>query len=322
MEALGYTASIAPELTALARPLADAKLHPKNIRKHRLEKIAQSLTTHGQRAPIIVQSSTGYIVKGNGTWEAAKMLGWDRIAMSVQDMNDTMALGFLYADNRASDLASYDRKKLRDGLAAMIEGPGLLDTLWEIDEFEDLDEEFRGVTTLATLPVSESDPVIEGGSPVEATAPDPRKKMREVPMVFTAEEHAMFTGWLTVLCGAFQVTQRQGAIYEAVRRQAIVENGGAQITGRIPEKQVPGQTAMEDIIPIGADSDAVADIVDAVEVTSERLAEAGAANRARSEGRDWSQSSSAPEKPTEYVIQTGPAAGDVVPVPTAADFDF
>lgn len=252
---IGYEARIVPELQAMIHPLKDAKPHPDNVRKHRLEKIAQSLQTHGQRAPIIVQRSSGYIVKGNGTWAAAKMLGWEHIAMSFQEMDDGMAMGFLFADNRASDLASYDRKKLRDGLASMVEGPGLLDTLWEVEEFEDLDEEFRGIATLPEAEGPEPDPLVAQADEVPAPPLDPRKRMREIPMVFTAEHHALFTGWLAVLMKAFGMSKAQDTIYEAVKRQAALEAGAGAVTGpaRKPDAPAEGQTSIAEALGEPAD---------------------------------------------------------------------
>lgn len=229
----GYATNIADELKELARPLEDAHPHPDNARKHRLEKIAQSLSKHGQRSPIIVQASTGNIVKGNGTWEAAKILGWHELAMVFQEMSDEEAFAYLLDDNRPSDLASYDRKKLHAGLKRMMDGPGLLDTLWEVEEFEDLDEEFRGI---ATLPPKSPDGTPEqaegveaGGTPASPVVPG--EKMREVPIVLTAADHALFVERLRILKKAFHTSSTIDTIVEAVRRQATAEAEGATMTG-------------------------------------------------------------------------------------------
>jgi hypothetical protein len=227
---LGYELKVAPELKDFVRPISDIKPHPDNPRTHRIEKIAQSLQTHGQRALVIVQASTGYIVKGNGTYDAARLLGWNALAMSKQDMSDAMALAFLYADNRASDLASYERKLLHKGLKKLVDGPGLMDTLWEADEFADLDEEQRG---LAAMSETGEDDDLADADDSEAVAPQkPAEKMREVPMVFTATEHAMFVEWLGVLKRSFGISGAQATIYEALRRQAELETSGAAITGK------------------------------------------------------------------------------------------
>lgn len=230
---LGYTAKIVPELEPLARPITDAAPHPKNVRKHSIEKIAQSLEQHGQRAPIVVQSSTGLIVKGNGTHAAATLLGWDVLAQVWQEMTDDEALAFLYADNRTSDLATYDRKKLRDGLKEMLKGPGLFDSLWEVAEFEDLDEELNGATVLAQQESGAryADDGVENTARKERAAL-PGEKMREVPLVLTIADHAMFVERLKVLQRAFGTTGTIATVAEAIKRQAEAEAAGTQITGR------------------------------------------------------------------------------------------
>lgn len=52
---------------------------PNNVRIHtkrNLDTIKNSLKEFGQVKPILVQKSTNYIIAGNGTYQAAKALGW------------------------------------------------------------------------------------------------------------------------------------------------------------------------------------------------------------------------------------------------------
>lgn len=74
--------------------------------------IAESLRTHGQYRPIVAQVSTRYILAGNHTWRAARVLGWKDIAVSWLDVDDETARRVLIADNRLTDLASYDNENL------------------------------------------------------------------------------------------------------------------------------------------------------------------------------------------------------------------
>lgn len=229
-------------------PIDSVKEHPQNPRKHRVEMIARALQEFGQRSPIVVAKDTNFILKGNGTHKAAKMLGWGQIAVIWSELEGDAATAYMLSDNRPSDLATYDRKKLRDGLAAMVAGPGLNSTLWGEEEFEDLDEEFRGV---ATLPQTSSDDAGDGASAEAApTAPkaDPAKKMREVPFVFTAAEHALFMEWLSQLKTAFGTNDWKETVYEAIRRQAVAEGGGHVQTGIKAPEQVPGQVGLDEAI--------------------------------------------------------------------------
>jgi hypothetical protein len=79
--------------------------------------IAESLQTHGQYRPIVVQSSTGLILAGNHTYRAAVLLGWDQIAVTYVDVDDDTATRILLVDNRTNDLATYDES----ALAALLE---------------------------------------------------------------------------------------------------------------------------------------------------------------------------------------------------------
>lgn len=216
-----FETKIAPELTQWVRPITDATPHPKNIRKHNIASIARSLEAHGQRTPIVVQQSTGLIVKGNGTWEAAIKLGWTDLAQIWQDFPDeTVALAYLAADNRASDRASYDREKTVDLLKLMVAGPGLFDTLWEMDELEDLIAE-GGVPE---TPIAEfKGDYVDAGEVHDARAARGLKsgqKMKETPLVMTLEQHGEFMEQVQKLRKAYGTTGIITTVMEAVRREA------------------------------------------------------------------------------------------------------
>lgn len=216
-----FEAKIAPELKQFIRPIGDASRHPDNIRKHRLDKIAQSLRSHGQRAAIVVQASSGLIVKGNGTHEAAEMLGWTELAQIWQEMSDDEAIAFLYADNKASDFSTYDRDKTIAGLQKLVAGPGLFDTLWEIEELADLVEEAEGVATLAPQATDAALAIATetvGGEPITASKAPP-ERMKEVPLVMTLAEHAAFVDQVKTLSKRYGTSGTIATITEAVKRE-------------------------------------------------------------------------------------------------------
>lgn len=110
--------------------------YAKNPRIGDVGAIAQSLKTNGQYRPLVVRADTREILAGNHTWQAAKHLGWSTIAISlVHDITDEEAARIVLADNRYSDLATYDNQALADLLATLddLEGTGYapadLDTL-------------------------------------------------------------------------------------------------------------------------------------------------------------------------------------------------
>lgn len=233
-DALGYKAKIAPEIEADARDIRTAQPHPANARKHDLERIKQSLTKYGQRFTIVVQASTGFVVKGNGTWQAARDLGWERLAMSLQDLDDDTAEGFLYADNHASDSAEYDRAKLIAGLEKYVEGPGLFDTLWTIDELEDLiaaeDAVPEAGATAFTGALAEAPEVTAARIAAGEVMGD---KRREIPLVYTVADHALFVGWIKGLQKKWGAGGVMGTVYEAVKRQAELEGTGVATSGEV-----------------------------------------------------------------------------------------
>ena len=93
-------------------------LDPNNARKHdekNLEAIKGSLTKFGMQKPIVVDKK-GVVLAGNGTLAAAKALGWEKIAVVRTDLEGFNAAAYALADNRTSELASWDEDVLGKSL--------------------------------------------------------------------------------------------------------------------------------------------------------------------------------------------------------------
>ncbi len=119
--------------------------HPRNVRQGDIGAISESLKAHGQFRAITYQKSTGRILAGNHTWKAAKALGWKKIIASAKVCDDEQALKILLADNRSSDLATYDDKELMDLLKELsINDPLLQGTLYDGDDLDDLVYKMQG----------------------------------------------------------------------------------------------------------------------------------------------------------------------------------
>lgn len=117
---------------------------PANLRRHgirNLDAIKASLRKFGQQKPIVV-SGEDIILAGNGTWEAAKSLGWDKIKIVRTTLKGSDATGFSIADNRTAALAEWDETALAETLRAL--------------QSEDFDIEAAGFTA------EELDALIEG----------------------------------------------------------------------------------------------------------------------------------------------------------------
>lgn len=104
-------ATIVPGLHSLVVPIGTLNLDEENVRKHderNIESIKESLKKFKQRKPIIVQASNMRVEAGNGTFIAAKRLGWTHIAAIVVDEDDVSAVSYAIADNRTAELAEWD----------------------------------------------------------------------------------------------------------------------------------------------------------------------------------------------------------------------
>jgi hypothetical protein len=114
--------------------------HPKNVRQGDIGAISESLKAHGQYRPIVVDKRTNHILAGNHTWKAAKSLGWTQInAGFIETKNDDEAIRILLADNRTTDLASYDDAELANLLKDLAEtDDGLIGTAFDGDALDQL----------------------------------------------------------------------------------------------------------------------------------------------------------------------------------------
>lgn len=88
--------------------------HPENANVGDLDAIRESIQTNGYYAPLIVQSSTGYILAGNHRYAAARELGFVHVPVVYVDVDDTEAKRIMVVDNRTTRLgADNDEALLR-----------------------------------------------------------------------------------------------------------------------------------------------------------------------------------------------------------------
>lgn len=137
-----------------SRLISDLTLDPKNARKHsqkNLDAIGASLKQFGQRKPIVI-TNKGLILAGNGTLEAAKALGWDRIDVAIvpDDWDENTAKAYALADNRTAELAEWDKLVLAETLLELVDAEFNIEELGfempeseieaEVDEVPSLEE--------------------------------------------------------------------------------------------------------------------------------------------------------------------------------------
>jgi ParB-like chromosome segregation protein Spo0J len=100
------------DLTTVDVPIDSVTEHPANARRGDVEIIEESLNLLGQYVPIVVQRSTGYIIKGNHTHRAARRRGFPTIKAIMLDVDDEQAQRVMLMDNAASDRGEYDMAQL------------------------------------------------------------------------------------------------------------------------------------------------------------------------------------------------------------------
>lgn len=143
-------------------PVAELTHYHQNARRGNVEAIAESLKVNGQYKPIVVNVGThtgraNEVLVGNHTLMAAKELGWESIDAVVIDANDDEARRIVLADNRTSDLGSYDDDMLLDLLQQQDD---LLGTAF--------DDTFVNDLTAHLAPPSLDDLLEKYGEPTEA----------------------------------------------------------------------------------------------------------------------------------------------------------
>lgn len=199
------------------------KPHPSNARKGDVEAIKRSLERFGQVKPLIVQRSTGFIVAGNHTFEAAKRLKWKTVRILVKDMNDDEAAGYLLADNATSDKAGYDDAELYKLLSTTLDLEG---TGYSIDDIETLADALGS----ATVDEEKGEAVRTQATPRDSTrgriASDGTTRMRDIVLLMTQEDAQVFGQQIAQLQSLFGTR----TVVETVRRavaEALAQSGQA-----------------------------------------------------------------------------------------------
>ena len=117
--------------------------NPRNPNKHpdsQIAILAKVIRHQGWRSPIVVSKLSGFIVKGHGRYEAAKLLQVENVPVDFQEYeNQATEWADLIADNRIAELSETDNDLLRNIIGEVkddlsdVELTGFLDT--EIDSW-------------------------------------------------------------------------------------------------------------------------------------------------------------------------------------------
>lgn len=124
-------------MVELLVPVGSVNRWPGNPRQGDVGAISESLRRFGQQKPVVVQASTMFVAAGNHMLDAAKSLGWSRIAANVSDLDDREAEAYLIADNRTAELGTYDEDALGAFLRKMAAEGNLTGTGYDGDDVDE-----------------------------------------------------------------------------------------------------------------------------------------------------------------------------------------
>lgn len=131
--------NISKSLEGLVISIDDLLPLENNPRRGNVSAIQSSYREFGQLKPIVVRPNhdgTYTVVAGNHQVEAAKKLGWTKIAAVQMDVDNETAIAFALADNRTMELGHTDQSALNEIIVDISDSySDLLEDLgW--DEFE------------------------------------------------------------------------------------------------------------------------------------------------------------------------------------------
>lgn len=202
---------IAEDLGPLVVPIESVVGMDRNPRSHDergLSAIRKSLAGFRQLKPIVLAADGRTVIAGNGTLKAAVALGWTHIAVVNSGLSGERARAFAIADNRATDLSTFDTDVLRDTLRDLDR------SLTEIAGFDDT--EFAALFGPAEG-VNAADPVV--------TSDDPAAQPRPQSPHVSVESAPPLTGDTTlVIAGTREDIEYIRSRLEAFRRHYDVEN--------------------------------------------------------------------------------------------------
>lgn len=157
---------IAEDLAPLVVPITSVVGMDRNPRSHdgrSLDAIRASLAGFRQLKPVVLHADGRTVIAGNGTLKAALALGWSHIAVVRSGLDGERAKAYAVADNRATDLSSFDNDVLRETLRDLDR------SLAEIAGFSDT--EFAALFG-PTEGVNAGDPVVAPDDPAARPRPN------------------------------------------------------------------------------------------------------------------------------------------------------
>lgn len=173
-------------------PLDKLTTHPENPRRGDVSAIADSIHAHGFYGTVVAQRSTGHVLAGNHRLMAARQEGLTELPVVWIDVDDDRARRILIADNRTSDLGSYDDALLIELLADLaLSEQSLAGTGYTSDDLELLARALEEAEQDPTLEYTRKKDAIHyvptGPKPAASTLVDRTKTDRLVAQINEAD---------------------------------------------------------------------------------------------------------------------------------------
>ncbi|HYU11096.1 MAG TPA: ParB N-terminal domain-containing protein, partial [Stellaceae bacterium] len=146
-----------PRMSVVYRPLDQLKPDPTNARRHshkQIRQIARSIETFGFNVPILVDAELK-VIAGHGRLLACRELGRAEVpTISLEHLTKAQARAFMIADNRLTEIATWDDRLLGE----------------QLRELSELNLDFS--LELTGFDMAEIDLLIEGASATPEPDPD------------------------------------------------------------------------------------------------------------------------------------------------------
>lgn len=159
--------------------------NPRNPNKHpkkQIELLAKIIKNQGWRSPIVVSNRSGFIVKGHGRLQAAKLINCAEVPVDFQDYeNEAAEYADLIADNKIAELAELDNESLKE-------------LLQEISTF-DIDIELTGfdIDSLGNILAVQNE-IIEDNFDLDNALNDVKEPISKLGDVWLLGKHRLLCG--------------------------------------------------------------------------------------------------------------------------------
>ena len=162
-----------PSLAIVYRDFEELEANPENPRLHskkQIKQIARSIEDFGFNVPFLVDRNLR-LIAGHGRAEALKLLGIRKVpTICLEHLSESQARAFTIADNRLTEIATWDDHKLAEQFKILTEIT--LDFSPESTGFE----------------MGEIDVIMEGLAPTPAKEKDPADELPEIDSEFRVTE--------------------------------------------------------------------------------------------------------------------------------------